>query len=285
MIYLVAIFIAAGGALIGWNAGLAMFIAAFELLRLLHLEALLDSPTALTTFRYAHVAFAIITGLWLLHRWRPRDHQTVPTWKVVTIATVAALGSALLAVPIVIVLFKQAQTLTPLLIGVLTGLAAGAVITAMAYRKSASWPVTGLRGALAAVMATTVIWLGFAFDAQFSGHHARLGLPRTVLIDIRIPGAEPPETAALRIAMRDAGRDLPGELHHRVPGRGGYVRVSVPLVLGASDRTVVLTLSDGAERLLRIDLPRRPRPTRDFGPWLRFEGVGDPPYEARYLVN
>ena len=62
MIYLVAIFIAAAGALIGWQLGLAVFIAVFEILRWLHLEALLDLPAALTAFRYAHIAAVIAIG-------------------------------------------------------------------------------------------------------------------------------------------------------------------------------------------------------------------------------
>ena len=288
MIYLVAIFIAAGGALIGWPLGLAMFMAAFEILRWLHLEVLLDSQAALRAFRFTHVAIAIAAGLWLLRRWRPRNVQATPGWKVLLVATVAGMGCALLAVPLIIVVLHSAQSFTPFLVSLVAALIAGATIAAIAYRRLTSWASTAVRGALASMSAVAVIWLGFIFDTQTSGFAARLGQPRTVLIDIRIPHdpVHRPELATIRIAMRSEGRDLPGQPHFWLPeSDGGFLRAAIPLVLGTNDRTVVLALPNEPERLLRIDLPTNPRPTLDFGPLVRFEPAADPPHEARYLIR
>ena len=285
MIYLVAILIVAGGTLVGWQLGLAVFMAVFEILRWLHLETLLDSRTALRAFRYAHIAAAIVAGLWLLRRWRPLSDQATSNGKIVLIATVAGMGCALLATPVVIFFFKTAQTLAPLLGGVLTALALGATITAMAYSRQASRAAIALRGALATIIATTVIWLGFIFEVEMSGFAARLGPPSTVLIDIRVPQRRP-ELATIRIALRSEGRDFPGRAQYWLTeGDGGILRASVPLVAGTRDRIVVLTLPEEPERRLRIDLPARPRTTQHFGPWIRFEPAGDPVREARYRIR
>jgi len=288
MIYLLAILVAAGGALIGWAFGLAVFIAVFEVLRLFHSETVLDSPAALTTFRYAHIAAAVVGALWLLRSWRPRSGQAVAAWQVTLIATVAALGCALLATPLVIWMFRTAQSLTPFLISLVVALIAGAAITAMAYRSSPSRRAIGARGALAPVIAIAAIWLGHIVDVETSGFVARLGQPRTVLVDIRIPydTTRRPELATIRIAMRSEGRDFPGQPHFWLPeDDGGFLRAAVPLVIGTRDRTLVLTIPNQPERLLRIDLPTSPRPTSDFGPWVRFEPVADPAHQARYLIR
>lgn len=285
MIYLVAIFIAAAGALIGWQLGLAVFIAVFEALRWLDLEALLDSPAALTAFRYAHIAAAIAAGLWLLHRWWPRGDQPTSNGKVVLIATVAALGAALLATPVVILTIgRTAQSLEPIFAALAAAVIGGAAFTANVYGQPTSRAVTAARGALASVLAVAVIWLGYIFDVETSGFAARLGPPHTVLIDIRVPHQRP-EFATIRIAMRSEGRDFPGQPQFWLTeGDGGILRASVPLVAGTRDRTVVLVLPDEPERLLRIDLPVRPRRTQYFGDWLRFEPAGDPAREARYYL-
>jgi hypothetical protein len=287
MIYLIAILVAAGGTLIGWALGLAVFITLFEILRLLHLEAALDSQTALLTFRCAHVATAMAAGLWLLQRWRLRNSQSVATWKVVLVATVAGMGSMLLAVPPILVVFGSAQSLLPVLTSLIVALVGGAAITAIAFRGAASWTAIGFRGALASIIAVAVVWLGFIFNVETSGVPARLGQPRTVLIDIRIPheATYRPELATIRIAMRANGRDFEGQPQFWMPEDDGGMRASVPLVLGTRDRTVVLILPNEPERRLRIDLPTNPRPTRDFGPWVRFEPAADPPHEARYLIR
>lgn len=285
MIYLVAIFIAAAGALIGWQLGLAVFIAVFEVLRWLHLEALLDSPKALTAFRYAHIAAAIAAGLWLLRRWRPQNDQATSTAKVVLIATIAAMGAALLATPVVIfTIGRTAQSLAPIFAALAAAVIGGAAITAIAYGQLASRPATAVHGTLASILAVAAIWLGFIFDVETSGLAARLGQPHTVLIDIRVP-THRPELATIRIAMRSEGRDFPGQPQFWLTeGDGGILRASVPLVAGTRDRTVVLALPDEPERLLRIDLPVRPRPTQYFGSWVRFEPAGDPAREARYYL-
>jgi uncharacterized membrane protein len=284
MIYLVAILIAAGGALTGWQLGLAVFIAAFEILRWLHLEALLDSAAALTTFRYAHIAAVIATGLWLLRRWRPRSDQATSGGKVVLIATVTGMGSALLAVPLIVVSLRSAQSLTPFLAGLAAALIGGAAITAIAYGRLSSRIAIAVRSGLASILAVAVIWLGFIFDDETWRFAARLGQPRTVLIDIRIPDrTDRPALAAIRIAMRSEGRDFPGQLEIWMPESDGLLRASVPLVVGTRDRTIVLALPNEPERLLPIDLPTNPRPTEDFGPWVRFEP--GPAHEARYLIR
>ena len=284
MIYLLAILVAAGGALIGWAFGLAVFIAAFEILRLLQLEAVLDSPAALTAFRYAHIAVAVGGALWLLQHARPRSGQAVAPWTFALIATMAALGCVLLATPLVIWMFRTAQSLTPFLISLVAALIAGAAITAMAYRSSTSRRAIGAHSALAPVIAIALVWLGNIFDVETSGFVARLGQPRTVLIDIRIPDrTDRPALATIRIAMRSEGRDLPGQPQFWMPESHGLLRASVPLAMGTRDRTVILALPNEPERLLRIDLPTNPRPTKDFGPWVRFEP--GPAHEARYLIR
>lgn len=289
MIYLLAIFVGAGGALIGWAFGSAVFAAVFEVLRLLHLEAPLDSPAALAAFRYAHAVAAIAAALWLLRRWRPRGDQAVPAWKVVLIATAAAMGCALLAVPVVILTFTHAQTITPFLVALVAALTIGASITAIVYGRSTSWTAIGVGSALASIIAIALLWLGFVFEVELSRAHAMLGQPRSVLIDIRIPHdpMHRPELATIRIAMRSEGRDLPGQPQFWFPpSDGGLLRVSVPLVIGTRDRTVVLMRPNEPERRLRIDLPTHPRRTRgDFGPRVRFVPAGDPPHEARYLIR
>ena len=288
MIYLLAILVAAGGALIGWPVGLAVFIAVFEILRLLQLEALLDSPVALKAFRYAHIAAVIAAGLWLLRRWRPRSNQATAGRKVVLIATVAGMGSALLAVPLIIVALRSAQSLTPILASLAAALIGGAAITAIAYGRLSSRMAITVRGVFASILAVAVIWLGFIFDSETSGFVARLGQPRTVLIDIRIPydTTRRPELATIRITMRSEGRDFPGQPHFWLPeDDGGFLRAAIPLVIGTRDRTLVLAIPNQPERILRIDLPTNPRPTQDFGPWVRFEPVAGPPHEARYLVR
>ena len=162
---------------------------------------------------------------------------------------------------------------------------AGAAITAIAYGRLSSRPAIALRSALASILAVAVIWLGFIFDVETSGFAARLGQPHTVLIDIRVP-THRPELATIRIAMRSEGRDFPGQPQFWLSeGDGGILRVSVPLVAGTRDRTVVLALPDEPERRLRIDLPVRPRPTQHFGSWVRLEPAGDPVHEARYLIR
>jgi hypothetical protein len=273
MIYLLAILVAAGGALISWAFGLAVFIAAFEILRLLQLEAVLDSPAALTAFRYAHIAVAVVGALWLLQHARPRSGQAVAPWTFALIATMAALGCVLLATPLVIWMFRTAQSLMPFLISLVATLIAGAAITAIAYRMSTSRRAIGAHSVLAPVIAIALVWLGNIFDVETSGFVARLGQPRTVLIDIRIPErTDRPALATIRIAMRSEGRDFPGQPHFWLPeDDGGFLRAAVPLVIGTNDRTVVLALPNEPERLLRIDLPARPRPTQDFGPLIRFE--------------
>jgi len=284
MIYLLAILVAAGGALIGWPLGLAVFIAAFEVLRLFHWETALDSPAALTAFRYAHIAVAVVGALWLLHHARPRSGRTVAPWSFATIATVAALGCVLLAAPLVIWMFRTAQSLTPFLISLVAALIAGGTITAMAYRSATPRRTIGALSALAPVMAIALVWLGNIFDVETSRFVARLGQPRTVLIDIRIPDrTDRPALAAIRIAMRSEGRDLPGQPQFWLPESDGLLRASVPLAMGTRDRTVILALPNEPERLLRIELPTNPRPTRDFGPWVRFEP--GPAHEARYLIR
>jgi hypothetical protein len=286
MIYLLAILVTAGGALIGWPVGLAVFIAVFEVLRLFHLETALDSPAALTAFRYAYIAVAVVGALWLLQHARPRSGQAVAPWNFAVIATVAALGCLLLATPLVIWMFRTAQSLTPFLISLVAALIAGAAITAMAYRRSTSRRAIGAHSALAPVIAIALVWLGNIFDVETSGFVARLGQPRTVLIDIRIPdGTDRPALATIRIAMRSEGRDLPGQPQFWMPESHGLLRASVPLAIGTRDRTVILALPNEPERLLRINLPTNPRPTQDFGPWVRFEPVADPAHEARYLVR
>ena len=133
-------------------------------------------------------------------------------------------------------------------------------------------------------MAIALVWFGNIFDAETSDFVARLGQPRSVLIDIRIPDrTDRPALAAIRIAMRSEGRDFPGQLQIWMPESDGLLRASVPLVVGTRDRTVVLALPNEPERLLPIDLPTNPRPTQDFGPWIRFEP--GPAHEARYLVR
>ena len=288
MIYLVAIFVGAGCAVAGWTFGTAIFTAVFEGLRLLHAEAALDSTVALAAFRYAHAATAIVAGLWLLWRWRPRAGQAAPAWKVVGIATVAAIGCTLVATPPVILMLHAAHTLTPFLVSLVAALIGGAIITVIAYGRSISWMMIGLRGALASVAALATLWLGFTFVVEISRLHARLGQPRTVLIDIRIPHdrTNRPGLAAIRIAMRSEGRDFPGQPHFWLPeSDGGFLRASVPLAVGTLDRAVVLTLPNEPEQLLRIDLPAHPRPTQDFGPLIRFDPPGDPAHEARYLIR
>jgi hypothetical protein len=294
MIYLVAIFVGAGCAMAGWILGAAIFTAVFEVLRLLHAEASLDSTAALSAFRYAHAAAAIVAGLWLLWRWRPRADQTAPAWRVVGIATIAAIGCMLVAAPAIIPMVRSAQTLIPLLVSLVAALIGGATITAIAYGRSVSRMMTGWRGALAAIAALATVWLGFIFDSEMSRFHARLGQPRTVLIDIRIPHdwIDRPAWAAIRITMRSEGRDFPGQPEFWLPeGDGGMLRASVPLVIGTRDRTVVLTIPNEPERLLRIDLPTSPRPTSDFGPWVRLEAAVESSQapvaarEARYLIR
>jgi hypothetical protein len=288
MIYLVAIFIAAGGALIGWQLGLAVFIAVFEILRSLHLEALLDSPVLLKAFRYAHIAAAIAAGLWLLRRWRPRSDQATSGEKIVLIATVAGMGSALLVVPLIIVALRSAQSLNPILASLAAALIGGAAVTATACGRRSSWTAITTRSGLASILAVAVIWLGFIFDSETSGFAARLGQPRTVLVDIRIPYemTRRPELATIRIAMRSEGRDFPGQPQFWLPeSDGGMLRASVPLVIGTRDRALVLTIPNEPERLLRIDLSASPRQTPDFGPWIRFEPVTDPAHMARYLIR
>ena len=97
MIYLVAILVAAGGALIGWRArAWPVLHRGLRNSALLDLEAPLDSHGgAHGVLDYAHIAAAFAAGLWLLRRWRPRSDQADrPAWKTLLIATVAGAGCA-----------------------------------------------------------------------------------------------------------------------------------------------------------------------------------------------
>ena len=87
------------------------------------------------------------------------------------IATVAGMGSALLATYLVIFTVaplqhnpspRSWQALAAALIG-------GAAITAIAYGRLSSRIAIAVRGALASILAVAVIWLGFIFDDETSG--------------------------------------------------------------------------------------------------------------------
>jgi hypothetical protein len=298
MIYLIAIFVGIGAALVGWAFGLALFSAVFALLRPLELSVLLDSELVLLTFRFAFAAIGLTSGIWLLRRWRPRPGVAAPSWKILALATFAGIGGAPLGVPLV-------ALITGVMLGVVVSpdtafvclvpcMILGASLAAIAYGQSASWITTVLRGALASMIAVAAVWGGYKFEnSDLTLERGRLGQPRAVIIDIdtRHNRDNRPALATVRIAMRSEEREIPGQILFWHPENSQWLlRVRVPLMVGTRDRTVVLSLPNEPERLLRLDLPSNPRTERNFGPWLRFEPAvrdGQPAaeaYAARYYV-
>jgi hypothetical protein len=294
MVYLIAIFVGIGTALVGWELGFALYSAAFSLLRSLELDFLLDSRLALETFRFILAAIGFIGGIWLLRRWRPQSGVAAPSWKIVALATFGGIGSALLGFPLVTLIDGIVQITFDALWGILLAcLIIGAGLTAIAYRQSASWITTAIRGALASMIAIAAHWSGHNFESDLALEYDRLGEPRTVIVDIdtRHNLSNRPEVAAIRIAMRSDEREIPGQILYWHPENSRWLlRVRVPIVVGLRDQTVVLSLPNEPERLLRLNLPSNPRTERDFGPWLRFEPAvrdGQSPaeaYDARYHV-
>jgi hypothetical protein len=295
MIYLIAIFVCIGAALLGWALGLALFSAAFALLRSLELDFLLDSQLALATFRFSFATIGFMGGIWLLRRWRPQSGVAAPSWKIAALATFAGIGGALLGIPLLVLIdgVVQGITLDTFFVGVVACMIVGAALTAIAYGQSASWIATTIRGTLASMIAIAAVWGGYSFERKVTLDHGRLGQPRAIVIDIdtRHNHDNRPALATFRIAMRSEGREIPGQVLFWLPENPRWLlRVRVPLVVGSLDRTVVLSLPNEPERLLRLDLPSNPRTERNFGPWLRFEPAlrDGPPaveaYAARYYV-
>lgn len=101
MIYLVAILAGFGGAYIGWELGLTLYAAVFEVLGHYDLDAIIDSRDTLAVVRRAFGVLGFGAGLWLMWYWRPAD-MAAPgagpsAMRTLAIGTLAGAGAAVAA--------------------------------------------------------------------------------------------------------------------------------------------------------------------------------------------
>lgn len=275
MIYLVALLAGVGAGLVGAVVGLALFALAFELLRELDRDTLLNSHVALGAFVFPLAAVGFVAGLALVWRWRPTVAVT-PWWKTLTIAMLAGAGGAKLmfladvgglTAPI-FVLAKE----TAILIWIATAVAAliaGVTLTVLTFDRTASWWARVLRIAIAIAGAFILVLGAFVADKRFTNQYRGLGShSREALVEIRMPTSMYRGESALQVALRTPTGTTPGREPYWFPqGDHMIVRIRANMSERTRDRALLVSFDGRPDLTVPLRLPSNPRILHEFGPW------------------
>jgi hypothetical protein len=277
MIYLVALTAGVGAGLVGAVLGLGLFALAFEFLRELDRDALLNSRVALGAFVFPCAVLGFVAGLALVWRWRPAVAATTPWWKTLTIAMLAGAGGAKLMFladvgGLTAPIFALAKE-TAILVWIATAVAAliaGVALTILTFDRAASRWARALRTLIAIAGAFILVLGGFVADKRFTNQYRGLGShSREALVEIRMPPAMYRGENALRVVLRtSAGTTPSGDSYYWFPqGDHLVVRTRINMSERTRERVLLVSFDGRPDMTVPLRFPGNPRIMHEYGPW------------------
>jgi len=277
MIYLVALLAGIGAGLIGAVIGLALFALAFELLRELDRDAVLNSRTVLAGFVFPCAALGFAAGLALVWRWRPSGAGLPTWWKTLTIATLAGAGGAQLMsladiAGLTAAMFRLIEFGEMLVIFVaasVLALVAGATLAVLAFGRGTSRKARIATIPIAIVGGFAIVMGGLIADKRFTRHYPNLGgNDREALVEIRMSVQVHQGERALRVALHTPTGTTPGRENYWFPeGDHVVMRTRVNMSERTRERVLVVSFDGRPDVTFPLRFPGNPRVMHEYGPW------------------
>jgi hypothetical protein len=275
----VALFFIAGCTTLGWLAGLAAFAGAYEVLRALGREEVLESQSLFHNAKLIAGAAGFLAGAAIFGTWRrnaaaPADSKSA--WlKLVAICSLATLGAAPLAALVVllsaILLRMGLEVITYLVIG--TAIAMLAVC--FMITKALSGPNRGRVPLFFAsgTFAVTLLIATLALNALFGSEYGDAGRPRRIVVEIALPeNADLP--AAESVTMRTPSGTIECNTFGSWEREGGRALLQMGCIYTKLEagRTIVVKLAGQPEIAITLPFGRNPRAMARYSAFLPLAG-------------
>lgn len=277
MIYLVALLAGLGGAYIGAAIGLAPFALAFEILRELDRDSLLDSKGAAALFASSFAALGFATALTLAWSWRSPAGRAPSWWKTLTIAVLAGTGATAIVFMADVTgllerTFRLAELGEVLVVFIaisIVALIAGAALAVLSLGGASSRWTRIAAISFASVGAFAAVMGGLMADKRFGGHYPALGSnSREALVEIRMPPEMERGDSTLRVALRTPSGTTPAQENYWFrQGDHAIMRTRVDMSERTRERALLVSLDGRPGVVVPMHFPSNPRIMFDYGPW------------------
>ena len=272
---------ALGLAFAGWQAGLGVYSALYEMLRDSGREMMLESKRTLDIVRTCGWLLGLGLGAFAFSRWHRSGALEHAGFSVKRLAVLALAGAG--ATHLGYVLINGAGASVEVMVLACFAFLIGG--SALAAGFFGTRPVRFFAGrfAVAALAAVAVLGTSLAFDKAVSQRYDSVERKRDVWVRIRVPqGTSLPPRDSIKVEMRTPAATVKGfatawedvDARPYLPVNFGYTEMT-------NDRTLTVTMPGRPDIVIKLPFARNPVPMHDYSPWIELpDGLS-----YRYRVN
>jgi len=270
---------ALGTAFAGWQAGLGVYSALYEMLRDSGREMLLESKRTLDIVRTCGWLSGLGLGVFAFWRWHRSGALDHPGFSVKRLAVLAIAGAGATHLGYVLINDASVEAMVLTCFAFLIG---GSALAAGFFGARPARFFAG-RFAVAALAAIAVLATSLAFDKAVSQRYDSVERKRDVWVRIRVPQGTPlPPRDAITVEMRTPAATVKGfaiawedtDTRPYLPVNFGYTEMT-------NDRTLTVTMPGQPDIVIKLPFARNPVPMHDYSPWIDLPGG----LSYRYRVN
>lgn len=255
---------ALGAAFLGWQIGLGVYSALYELLRDSGREMLLESKRTLDIVRTCGWALGGALGALAFWHWLRSGALDSPVKRVIVLALAGA-GATHLGYLLIDGASVGATVLTAFASWI-----AGSLLAAALFGWQPPRFFVG-RFIVAALTSCIVLWFSLAFNKSVSAPYDAVGEKRFVWIKVAFPEDHPrPKYDEIKVELRTPSQSVKCfAIVWESEGGRAILPMRCDFTELTPDREVIVTLPGAEPITLKMPFSRNPRPMPNYSGWIR----------------